>query len=273
MITEDSTQEEVIREAWIDRVHVDESGCFSTCGEFCDDCVWHDHWNVHKVPSLLEVKRLSKPFLVSSEKGKEYRYYAPTPEAIAHLIVHCPEQIEKIRNFILENQRIAQKAKEEETRRQEEGTKKAREFLSNFPREPIAVGQPTSPSKTVATSPSKPVNPQQSKPVAKSPSKQVDKPKAPAAPVQGGFKYRPSAQKAYVVPEKLSPIQAIVSDINPHLFVVDYLENTQSAVVKIGNGKKLSSDVFMEAVKACKEFGGKYHSDTRTWTLWLGDSC
>ena len=77
---------DVVKKSWINRVHVDESGSFSTCDEFCDDCFWFDHLDVHAIPesALLRAKQLSTTFTVSG-RSKVYTYYAPTDAAIQFL--------------------------------------------------------------------------------------------------------------------------------------------------------------------------------------------
>jgi hypothetical protein len=116
-IDEKSSQEDVIRAVWIDKVHVDESGYFSDCDEYCDDCFWFYHWNVHTTPRIDEVKRLCSTFQVYGKNGKSYTYYKPNPESIAFLAKNCQTEIESARQEIIKH--IADSIAEKERLRQE----------------------------------------------------------------------------------------------------------------------------------------------------------
>lgn len=93
------TAKQIIERTWIKQVHVDEEGYFSNCAPECDDCFWHDYFDVHTTPLMEFIKPLCETFEVTSHATakrpeKVYTYYAPTEKAINFLIKHAMPQIE-----------------------------------------------------------------------------------------------------------------------------------------------------------------------------------
>jgi len=129
--------EEVVRKSWVEAVHVDEDGSFSDCPDYCDDCFWHSHWDVHTVPAaaLPKVKNLSNTFVVRSSYGKNYTYFAPTNESVQYLLDNFQTDIDEARGRLDDDAKARVKAKAEGIRKVEE--KKQKEADAEAEREKI----------------------------------------------------------------------------------------------------------------------------------------